>query len=186
VIAIAGDPALFTFLSGCGSPYDIVAGDGRLTIARAQDHTYDVVIVDAFSSDTIPVHLMTTQALALYRQKLAPGGTIVMNISNNHLDLEPVVARNAQTLGMRALARYDNGHSVPGTTLETFPSHWIALTDSAQAEAHLRRSGWMDGIIRPSIRGWTDQFSNILSVMGNTSALERFRALKIPAAKEPH
>jgi len=100
VVRIARDPERFTFLSSCAPNAPIVIGDARLTLADAPDGSYDVIIVDAFSSDAIPIHLMTREAMALYAKKIAPNGVIVMHLSNRHLELASVVAGVAQQNGL--------------------------------------------------------------------------------------
>ena len=87
----------FEFLSRCAPDAPVVAGDARLTLEASPDR-YDLIVLDAFSSDTIPVHLLTREALAGYLSKLSPHGVIVAHISNRHLDLAPVVANVAQSL----------------------------------------------------------------------------------------
>src|SRR5262249_49959006 len=97
VIRIASNPGYFTFLSHSRvKELDIVAGDGRLQLAKAPDHTYDVLILDDFSSDAVPVHLLTNEALEMYLSKLRPGGILLFHISNRYLDLKPVLAGLAQ------------------------------------------------------------------------------------------
>jgi spermidine synthase len=95
VIRIARDANRFTFLRDCKPDAKIILGDARLTIVDAKDARYDVIVVDAFSSDSIPVHLLTREALRIYVSRLNPGGIIVTHISNNHLDLTGVVTETA-------------------------------------------------------------------------------------------
>lgn len=91
VVGIAKSPQ-FTYLVNCQPNVDIVLGDARLTLAKEEDESFDLIIVDAFSSDAVPVHLMTKEALELYRAKLRPGGVAVLHISNRYLDLDRVLA----------------------------------------------------------------------------------------------
>lgn len=111
---IAEDPKYFTYLSDCcakaGKPggYRIILGDGRLKLADAPDGHYGVIVLDAFSSDAVPMHLMTREALALYLRKLAPGGVIAFHVSNRVLILPPVVAALAKDAGVRAYLCEDN------------------------------------------------------------------------------
>lgn len=91
VVGIAKSPQ-FTFVVNCLPEIDVVLGDARLTIAKEKDESFDLIIVDAFSSDAVPVHLMTKEALELYRAKLRPGGVAVLHISNRYLDLDSVLA----------------------------------------------------------------------------------------------
>jgi len=105
-----------------------VLGDARLQLHSAPDHGYDVLVLDAFSSDAIPVHLMTQQALDLYLSKVAPGGLIVFHISNRNLDLSQVVGDLAQSRQLSCLSMRDRTEpQVDGRD----PSHWVVLTRNA-------------------------------------------------------
>jgi spermidine synthase len=104
VIAIARDPARFNFLSACAPNFDIVLGDARLTLAHEPDGAYDLIVVDAYSSDAIPVHLATREAMAIYKAKLAPHGVVTMHITNRHLELRSVVAGIAAANGLKTWA----------------------------------------------------------------------------------
>jgi hypothetical protein len=105
---IAESPELFTYLSRCGrDAYEIVLGDGRLKLAEAPQGEYALIVFDAFSSDAIPLHLLTREALAMYLDKLAEGGILVFHISNRHLDLSPVLAGLAADAGMICLLGND-------------------------------------------------------------------------------
>ena len=99
VVDLARNPVMFSFLSECGESDGIVVGDGRVTLAAEPDAAYDVILLDAFSSDTIPVHLLTREAVALYFAKLKPGGALVFHISNRHMELATVVAAVARSHG---------------------------------------------------------------------------------------
>lgn len=176
IAAIAQDKEYFTYLSDCGSPYDIILGDGRLTIQDKPDSLYDVIVTDAFSSDNIPIHLMTEEAFGIYLKKLKPDGTIIINISNNYIDLEPVISRIAEKLGVRALAHVTNGGKIEKTELSYYPAHFMVLTRSSDAAAWLEKNGWSAGMFRDGVKSWSDQYSNIVSVLGNKTAKTRFRA----------
>ncbi|MFN2416727.1 MAG: spermidine synthase, partial [Pyrinomonadaceae bacterium] len=110
VAEIARRPDYFTYLSYCaqGAPVDVVLGDARLRLAEAAPAAYGLVVLDAFSSDAIPVHLMTLEALDLYLSKLAPGGLLTFHISNRSLDLHTVVADLARARSLAALSLDDN------------------------------------------------------------------------------
>ena len=97
---IARTDAYFTYLRSCGDGCRVVLGDARLSLARAPLHGYGLIVLDAFSSDAIPIHLMTTEALGLYLSRLAPGGALAFHISNRHLTLAPVLARLALSHGL--------------------------------------------------------------------------------------
>jgi spermidine synthase len=106
VVDLARDPNLFPFLSACAPKAPIVLGDARLTIAGQVERS-DLIIVDAFSSDAIPAHLLTREAVALYLDKLAPNGVILLHISNRAMDLRATLARVAADAGLIALHRFD-------------------------------------------------------------------------------
>jgi hypothetical protein len=123
---IARDSSHFTYMRSCGSRCDVVIGDARLSLARARPNQFGLIVLDAFNSDAIPIHLLTREALSLYVSRLAPGGVIAMHISNMHLSLSPVLARLAHEEGLTVLWQRE-----PPTagSLEDgkFPSEWIAM-----------------------------------------------------------
>ena len=162
ITRIASDPRFFTFLRDSPANVEIVLGDGRRTIAHVPDGTSDLVIVDAFSSDSIPVHLLTREAIELYVRKLRPGGLIAFHVSNRHLELAPVVARAARALGLAAVERYDRAEGARGGRT---PSRWLVLARSPERlEPLLERSGWRIPTVSAG-RVWTDDYSNVLSVV---------------------
>src|SRR5262249_39949170 len=111
VIKIALNTQYFTFVTDArdrGAVVNIILGDGRLQMARALDQRYGLILLDAFSSDAIPVHLMTREAVQMYLQKLRPDGIIAFHISNRYLKLEGVVANLAKDAGLVAMRRYHN------------------------------------------------------------------------------
>ena len=123
------------------------------------------MILDAFSSDAIPIHLMTREALQLYLRKLAPGGSIAFHISNRYLDLEPVVVGLARDARIAGIVGSDVSISPAETMSFKMNSKWIVLSRSANDHALLAlQPGWR--VLAPSsdIRLWTDDFSNVLSV----------------------
>lgn len=182
VIDVAENPEYFTFLSDCGSPYSITLGDARLKIAEKDDHTFDLVIADAFSSDNIPVHLLTKDAVELYFQKIKPDGLIVFNVSNNYLDIEPVLARIADDLGVYAYASLSNGGTLEGTDISYFPAHFVALTRNESRIKALEEMSWTPAVMYEHTKLWTDQYSNIVSVLGNKAGKERY--IKVKEAQE--
>ena len=102
VVAIARDPARFTYLPSCAPDLPIVLGDARLTLGDAPDGSYDVILIDAFNSDTMPVHLMTKEAMATYLRKLKPGGIVALHVSSRYMELVSVVAGIAHANGLIA------------------------------------------------------------------------------------
>ncbi len=102
VVSIARDPNRFTYLAACTPELPIVLGDARLTLADAPDGSYDVILIDAFSSDTMPAHLMTREAMAIYLRKLKPDGIVALHVSSRYMELVSVVAGIAQANGLIA------------------------------------------------------------------------------------
>ena len=165
VARIASDPELFTFLDSCRGTYEIIPGDGRLTLARAPDRSYGMVVLDAFSSDAIPTHLLTRQALEVYLAKLADDGVLVFHISNLYLDLEPVVGRLAAELGLVCLSRADLAVSRKDQARGKLPSHYVAMARRREDLGSLAENPlWKPVTARADTPVWTDQYSNILSL----------------------
>jgi hypothetical protein len=161
-IRIARDPKLFTFLSECGSNVQITLGDARLTLADAPAGAYDLVIVDAFSSDAIPIHLLTREAMAIYRHKVGAHGMVVIHVSNRHLELASVVAGIAAANGLmtRVLDEVDLD--------ETAHPYKFSGTIAAVAKsdedfgALAQASDWVLKESDPNQWVWTDDYSNIV------------------------
>ena len=162
VADVAADPRYFTFLRDSRADVRIVVGDGRRTLAAAPDGASALVVIDAFSSDSIPVHLLTREALALYLEKLRPDGVVAFHVTNRHLELAPVVAQLARHLGLAALERRD---AVAGGLRDgRAPSRWVAVARTPAALEPLRRRGeWR--VPEASGRVWTDDYSNLLAVL---------------------
>jgi spermidine synthase len=165
VVRIARDPELFTFLSICGPNVPIVLGDARLTLADAPDAAYDLIIIDAFSSDAIPIHLMTREAMALYRQKLSPRGIVVMHVSNRHLELASVVAGIARANGLAT--RVNTGGDVePDDDEYRMVGTVTAVARNDEDFAALAKSKyWPLEEPDPKQWIWTDDYSNIIGAL---------------------
>ena len=162
VIRIARDPNRFEFLSKCAPDMPVVAGDARLTLEASTDR-YDLIVLDAFSSDTIPVHLLTREAVAGYLAKLTPHGVIVTHISNRHLDLAPIAANVAQSLGLTALLREDDSAGDLLTTLKGNARLVVLARDAADTGSIA--ANWTALPADRTSALWTDGYSNILGVM---------------------
>jgi SAM-dependent methyltransferase len=161
---LARNPRLFTLLSRCAPDAPVVLGDGRLAVARTPDHGFDLLVLDAFKSESLPVHLVTREALALYRRKLRPGGVLLFDVSNHYLDLRPVLGALASEAHLAALQREDEGVEA-GDRRGRAPSRWVALAPEARS---LRRLAAMKGwrpLPASDARVWTDQYSNLVSVL---------------------
>jgi hypothetical protein len=162
---IARDERHFHYLTECAPDAEVRSGDARLTLRSAPPAAYDFLILDAFSSDAIPMHLITREALALYLEKLAPGGVIAWHVSNRNLDLVPIIGDLAADAGVVAWAQSDQPTRAELARYRS-PSSWIAL---ARAPAHLGSlvadPRWSRLQGRPDARPWTDDFSNILAAL---------------------
>jgi len=162
VIRIARDPRRFGFLSGCAPEAPVVTGDARLTLEASTDR-YDLIVLDAFSSDTVPVHLLTREAVAGYLSRLSPHGVMVLHISNRHLDLAPVVANVAQSLGLAAYLREDNSAGDLLTTLKA--NARLVVLAREPADTGSVAQNWAPLPPDRSSALWTDDYSNILGIM---------------------
>ncbi len=178
IAAIAQDKELFTFLSDCGSPYDIILGDGRLTIQKQPDHHYDIIFIDVFSSDNIPVHVLTKEAIATYMQKLKPDGVLIFNISNNYLDIEPVLTKISKDLKVPGYAHVTTGGTIEGTEIMYYAAHGFSMSNNQSYIKYLEKQGWTEGRERTGVKLWTDQFSNVFSVFENRIGGDRFHEAK--------
>jgi SAM-dependent methyltransferase len=168
VEGIARDPSRFTYLSRCNPGIDIAIGDARLVIAGEPPASFDMFAIDAFSSDSVPIHLLTREAFDTYGRALKPGGLLMVHISNRYLKLEPVVAEAARLGGWHASVRFylasekdkDRGYST---------SHWIALSRDPDTIARLKASSqgeeWRPIARQPGFRPWTDDYASIIPVL---------------------
>ncbi len=163
VLKLARDPRYFSFLSDSPADMRVVLGDARLSLTTESDGKFDVFVVDAFSSDAIPVHLVTREALALYLRKLAPGGIIAFHISNLHLDLEPVFASLARDAQLVAMTRDDTVITQSEVAMGKYPSIWLVMARSSLDLKQLtQESGWRMSRENLGQRVWTDDYSNLL------------------------
>ena len=155
--------ALFTYLRDSQATVHIVPGDARLSIARDKTSPpYDVLVLDAFSGDAIPIHLLTAQAIALYRRHLQPGGVLAIHISSQYLDLAPQLALQAQNAGLQAVMIHSDADDARGI----FTADWVLMTadqdllnrpEIANAAQPLRQI--------PGLRLWTDDYSSLLPLL---------------------
>ena len=165
VIGIARN--FFTYTRESAATVTIVPGDARLSLAAEPPQHFDVLVIDAFSGDAIPVHLLTREALALYRRHLAPGGVLAFHISNQYLDLAPVLARLADStsadpepLAARAIdtpAQSDRGE---------FTASWVLMTDRPDLFTRPELAQVTQPVfVRPNVPLWTDQYSSLLPIL---------------------
>ncbi len=161
VESVARNNNLFTYLRDCPGENNVVLGDARLSLADAPDEEYGIIAADAFSSDAIPIHLMTREAIDLYFDKLQSDGVLLMHISNRHLDLEPVLGNVAQDAGLVCRAQYDQeNEGTPGK----FVSHWVMMSREEGDLGNMADDArWSSCTTDPDSAVWTDDFSNLLS-----------------------
>jgi hypothetical protein len=160
---VARDPRLFTFLEDSRArSCDVVLGDARLRLRESPGHSYGLIILDAFSSDAIPMHLLTREAMRVYLAKLAGGGLIVFHISNRYFDLAPVVGALARDAALVSRVRYDMEVTPEQFRHGKCASNWVVIAaNEADLGGLAQDLRWREPNIRPEEAVWTDDFSNV-------------------------
>ncbi len=170
------DPAMveiarnrFSFLSRCAPDAEIILGDARIRIAEQAPNSMDILAVDAFSSDAVPMHLLTREALAVYGRALQPDGLVLFHVSNRYLDLKPVVADLAASGGWHA-ALLDYQPTREETLMNSTISVWIALSRNPETIRRLiqlsgEESEWMRLQQRDGFSGWSDDYASIIPIL---------------------
>jgi hypothetical protein len=163
MVDTARDPKYFTFIKNCEPDLKPVIGDARLTFAREPDGIYDLIIVDAYSSDAIPIHLATEEAMAIYKDKLAPQGAVLMHVSNRHLELASVVVGIADENDLKSWVYSEDSNR---------DNEYIFATEvvvSAREEADVGKLAsseqWALTEADETQRVWTDDYSNVLGAV---------------------
>jgi hypothetical protein len=152
----------FTFLRRCGSACNIVIGDGRLSIEQVPDGEFDVLMLDAFNSDSIPAHLVSREAVQMYLKKLKPDGLILFHVSNRYMNVEALASAVILDSGLQGLARYDDDDEPRGKAASDYvvaarhPEDFGSLQDDMNWSAVENPAG---------IKPWTDDYSNMLSIV---------------------
>ncbi len=151
----------FTFLGDCKAKVDVDMGDARLSLERESPETFDVLAVDAFSSDSIPVHLLTREAMAVYFRHLRPDGVLAVHISNRYLDLEPVLAGETRAMGKTARVVDTDDDD----TQDVFGATWVLMTSPANGfhGEELKNSAEIQS--KRTVRLWTDDYSNLFRIL---------------------
>lgn len=164
---IARDANLFTYLRDCPPQIKVVLGDARISLAQAPDRHYQLFVLDAFSSDVIPVHLLTREALQLYVSKLDESGLLFFHISNRYMNLVPVLDRLASSLDLLALVRHDGQATRAEREDGKFPSRWVVMARRKAILAEFLSDPRWKPLTGRSTAGdlWTDDYSNILRVI---------------------
>lgn len=165
VVEIASDPRNFGYLQACADHIEVVVDDGRLAIAGLADDSVDAIVLDAFSSDAIPVHLLTLEAIELYFQKLTVDGYLLVHTSNRFVDLNPVLREAGRQLGIE-VAFQDHDPNTEATSGGAFESSWVMLyrarPDGRTPQSIANDRWWArDEIER--IRPWTDDYADVFS-----------------------
>lgn len=158
--------AHFSFLRDSGATVETVLGDGRLSLEREPPRGYDLLVVDAFSSDAIPAHLLTLEAATAYRRHLAAGGVLAFHVSNNYLELGPVVRGLADALGLEAVRVVDA--QPEGGALRT--SDWVIASSSPEVIRALRGGGGRPVVLPVAFRAWTDDFHDVFGALKHAPA----------------
>ncbi len=163
MVDTARDPKYFTYIRSCEPDLKPVIGDARLTFAKEADGIYDLIIVDAYSSDAIPIHLATREAMKIYRDKLAPQGAVVMHVSNRHLELSSVVVGIAAANDLKSWVYSEDSNR---DSEYIFPTSVVVC---ARAEADVGKldssDQWELTEADPNQRVWTDDYSNVLGAV---------------------
>lgn len=153
---------LFTYLRETPAQVKVLLGDARFSISHEHGDPYSVIVLDAFSGDAVPVHLLTQQAMDLYRRRLTPDGIIAVHISSQYLDLEPVLAREAQQAGMHAVTVHSKGNEAKGI----FNADWVLLTNNTAFLAIPEvAQAVQPSIMRENVGLWTDDYSSVLPIL---------------------
>ena len=152
----------FTFLRRCGTSCDVVMGDGRLSIEKVPDGTFDVLMLDAFDSDSIPAHLVSREAVQLYLRKLKPNGLILFHVSNRYMNVEGLVAALIVDASLEGLVRYDDDEEPTGKV----SSDYVVAARRPEDLGSLEHDTNWSHVEKPAgIQPWTDDYSNMLKIV---------------------
>ncbi|MGQ0826660.1 MAG: fused MFS/spermidine synthase [Actinomycetota bacterium] len=162
---LAENTKYFTFLHDAPGPVDVTLGDGRLSLEQS-DTRFGMLVMDAFSSDSVPVHLLTEEAFTTYLDRLAPDGILVVHVSNRYIDLEPVVAAVAEDLGLHTAIMTNDRITAEDRRFKKAPSKYIVIGESAEALAPLNDvADWRPAERQSGVDAWTDDHSDLISVL---------------------
>jgi hypothetical protein len=166
---IARDPRYFTYLADAearGVQVRSVLGDARLSLRHEPEGTYGLLVVDAFTGDSIPTHLLTGEAVRLYLERLTDDGLLAFHVTNDYLDLGPVLGDEAQAAGLVGLIQYDADLSHEELRRGKTPSTWVVLARQMAAFGPLSsQRRWKPLTGRSGARAWTDDYSNVLGTL---------------------
>jgi len=164
VVDIASNPEYFSYLKLCVNNATIRLGDARLSLEKEPDDKFDLLVMDAFSSDSVPTHLLTQEALEIYFKKLKPNGLLAFHITNRHLSLKKVLSLHAEHLHLSALIQeFKPQQDIP----LVIATDWVVLAKNPEALAPLnlsRLGNWQKMPLYFDMKTWTDDFTNIISI----------------------
>lgn len=163
MVNTASDPKYFSYIKNCAPNFRPVIGDARLTFAKEPDGLYDLIIVDAYSSDAIPIHLATEEAMAIYKAKLAPQGAVVMHVSNRHLELESVVVGIADENDLKSWVYNEDSGRDDDYIFAT--DVVVSARDEADVGSLASSDKWTETEPTEGERVWTDDYSNVLGAV---------------------
>ncbi|MCK5828826.1 MAG: fused MFS/spermidine synthase [Methylococcales bacterium] len=164
VIEVAQNTDYFTYLKRCSKNTTFTVGDARLSLAKEPDQKFDLLIMDAFSSDSVPTHLLTREAMALYFTKLKPSGILAFHITNRHLDLKKVIADHVKHLKLAALIQEFKPKQEIPLVINT---DWVVMAKQADTLAPLQENttgSWQKLPLYFDMKPWTDDFTNIIGI----------------------
>jgi spermidine synthase len=165
--AIAVAHKWFTYLNDCRGTVEVAEGDARLVLEREQDARFDVLVLDAFSGDTVPCHLLTEEAFQIYERRILDGGVIAVNVTNHFLRLAAEVERQAEARGLGHTRLYLPGHSEPGQ----HRSDWVLMTHDQnflnRLPSEVPAAVLADEARTSATPLWTDRFSNLFGLLKN-------------------
>ncbi len=166
VVEVAMNPSLFTYMSKSQGTQEVVLGDARITLKKQPPQSLGMIVFDIFTSDAVPVHVITQEAMAGYLEKLAPGGVMMFNISNRYLDFAPLFRALAEDQGLFVLRREDKEVSAEDRAEGRSPAIWVALAREKSTLVGLTEAkGWKVPEKRENFQLWRDDFSNVLSLL---------------------
>ena len=163
MVDTARDPKYFTYIQNCEPDLKPVIGDARLTFAKEPDGLYDLIIVDAYSSDAIPIHLATVEAMKIYKDKLAPQGAVVMHVSNRHLELSSVVVGIAEENDLKSWVYSEDSNRDNEYIFAT--SVVVSAREEADVGKLASSENWTLDEADENQRVWTDDYSNVLGAV---------------------
>ncbi len=162
VEVMARDPRYFTFMKHCGDRCQVILGDGRLQLQHAPAENFGLLVLDAFSSDSVPVHLLSAEAVSLYLSKLSANGVLMFNASNKFLHIDAVIAAVADSLHLPAYVKRERDISPSEKARGRFRSTWVMIPKNP---THQPPEGYLPLTKDLNIAPWTDRYSNLFSVI---------------------